>query len=134
VHLASSSLDSAVRLWELPEKAAAKPPVWVMADECTWSRWISLPTPRLACARRQSEGQKEPPADEPPYTYFLQYMLVDFEQQFRLLRRMTYGVLDEDELNTLGLLGIRDTALALTHQGRSCMPQNVSLPAGCTKE
>lgn len=130
--LASSSRDSTVRIWELPDVPGEKAQVWTLPEQCVWSRWISLPTPRLACARRSPDGQGEPPADEAPYTYFLQFMLVDFQQQLRLLRRMTYGELDEDDLSRLGLLDIRDLALAPTHHGEICLPERILPPAGCT--
>lgn len=132
--LASSSLDSTVRVWELPASPGGKAPVWALPEQCIWSRWIwssTTTTTRLACARRSPEGQVEPPAEEPPYTYYLHYMLVDFQQQLRLLRRMTYGDLDGDDLNKLGLLDIRDSALAPTHRGQMCLPAREVEPAGC---
>jgi WD40 repeat protein len=95
-HIASAGLDSTVMIWPVSADAvknAGAPDAWRIDEDCRWSRWLHTATVKLACARQSPvEG----------YSFEMDMLMVDFRQQSKLLRQMTYGQLNSADLAALG--------------------------------
>lgn len=120
--LATAANDNSVRVWDITRdqaKQSRKYTMWHMRKKCRYLRWLNVEPQRLACAR-DSVSLESPNtmSEEPPFTYWMEYTLMDYRYQAEVLRGLTYGYLTQDDLRSLGCDSIALTVMdpALSNQ------------------
>lgn len=110
--LAVSAADATVRLWrgERSEVGEETFSMTEIAEDCQYLDWVTTRFgDRLACGRSSAEIAAHAPLDEGEeapedlYTYYTQFLVIDYAEQLELLKKLTYGRLTAADLTQLGL-------------------------------
>ena len=113
--LASSATDGTVRVWNLwmdDTNELGNYSSYRVEQTCRYMQWLDSNPPRIACARSaRSPGQTLTIYEDPPYSYHVEYSLTDFDYSLNLLGNLTYGTLDQEDLEQLGYADIRSTVM-----------------------
>ena len=114
--LVSASSDRSVRVWDLDGDQARQNRSYTMwrvgGVACRYLRWLRPKPHRLACARDTvSPNGPDVLHETPPFTYWVEYMMLEYGHQRDLLRSLTYGELTAEDLRNIGYESIASTAL-----------------------
>lgn len=104
--VATANSDSTVRVWRHDGDGIGHR-TWRVTEACTTLKWIDSQPERLACAREKSH----PDIPSLHYNHFIQFILINFEDQLRLFERLTYGKLDGSDVAALGYQEVEDIVL-----------------------
>ena len=114
--LATASNDNTVRVWALNrtlEGSHLNYTSWRVEWTCRYIQWLVSSPARLACGRASKEpgGAKTINLPVDPYSYYVEYSLVDYVHSMQLLEGLTYGDLQDVDLFDLGYQSISGIAM-----------------------